>query len=528
MRVVSPSTDPRPVWLYNFAVTLRGRRGWQRMLTAFAYGALSALAYPPADVAPVLWICFPALIFLLQGTQKMRSAFAVGWSFAFGFFVFDLYWIAASMFVDIRHFWWAVPLAVFGLPAFCALYYGLAAMIARRIGLQGVGGAVGFALLWFLADYARGHLLTGFPWNIEGYVWAEILPVAQVASLIGVYGLTLLTLVGACLPAALAENPQSISARPAFLGSVVVIVLAIVWGALRIEHAPIATVPHVRLRLVQPNIDQEQKWKPGQIEDNFQRMLTLSATPAAKAPTHIIWPETAAMYPLEQDIQHRDEVAALVPSGGSIITGVIRMTGDHQGGVRYYNSLMAVDQNANITASYDKSHLVPFGEYIPYRKYLPVQPVAALGLDFSAGDGPHSLRVLGLPLFSPFICYEAIFPGEIIDPNDRPQFLLNVTNDGWYGHTAGPHQHFAIASMRAIEEGMPLVRVANTGISGVIDAYGRVHAKLGLGLGGVVDSDLPVALPQPTYFSQYGDKPLWAIFALLAVMVLTRLRVKKP
>jgi apolipoprotein N-acyltransferase len=513
------SFTARLAWFRNFAKHLRTRAGWPHAATAFAYGAFSSLAYPPANLAPVLWISFPALIFLLQGTKGWRGAFATGWSFAFGFLVFDLYWIAAAMFVDIRHFWWAVPLAALGLPAFCALYYGLAAVLARRLGLQGLAGAIGFALLWFLADYARGHLFTGFPWNIEGYAWAEILPVAQAASVIGIYGLTLLTLIAASLPAVLGENAPTPAARAAFLGSLAVLAALIVWGAERMMEAPLTDVPNVRLRLVQPDIPQAEKWQPEEVRKNFERLLKLSAAPAAKRPTHIIWPETAAMYDLSEDRAQRDEVAALVPPGGALITGdVLRTVED--GDVHFYNALIAVNESAHITAFYDKSHLVPFGEYVPYRKWLPIHPVAALGLDFSAGDGPRSLRVLGLPLFSPLICYEAIFPGDVVDQDDRPQFLLNVTNDGWYGRTAGPYQHFAIASMRAIEEGVPLVRDANTGISGVVDAYGRIRARQGLGAEGVLDSNLPVALARQTFFSRYGEKPLWALFAFCVCAIL--------
>ncbi|HUY68074.1 MAG TPA: apolipoprotein N-acyltransferase, partial [Alphaproteobacteria bacterium] len=262
MRAVPPVPVSRLRWLHTCADRLRARAGWKRALSAFAYGALASLAFAPTDVAPVLWVCFPALIFLVQGTKNWRGAFAAGWCFAFGFFTFDLYWIAASMFVDLHRFWWAVPLAVAGLPAFFALYYGIAAALARRLGLQGLTGAVSFALLWFLADYARGHLFTGFPWNIEGYAWAEILPVAQIVSMTGVYGLTLLTLLGACLPAALAEQPLRKSARESFLFSLVVLAGLTVWGSARLETATAAMVPGVRLRLVQPDIAESMKWDP--------------------------------------------------------------------------------------------------------------------------------------------------------------------------------------------------------------------------------------------------------------------------
>ena len=241
----------------------------------------------------------------------------MGWSFAFGFFVFDLYWTAASMFVDIDHFWWAVPLAALGLPACFALYYGIAAALARQIGLRGVAGAINFALLWFLADYARGHLFTGFPWNIEGYVLADFLPVLQIASITGIYGLTLLTLIAACLPIALAENIPHERKRMIVLGSLLSLALVIVWGTSRLVSAHPGSVPNVRLRLVQPDVEQEMKWNPETREKNFARLLELSTAPGEKPVTHIIWPETAATFYLSEDPQHRNAIAAIVPPGGA-------------------------------------------------------------------------------------------------------------------------------------------------------------------------------------------------------------------
>ncbi len=493
-----------------------------------AFGALTSLAFAPVDAVPVLWVAFPALIFLLQGTDKNPwLAFAVGWSFAFGFFTFDLYWTAVSMFVDIRQFWWAVPFAAFGLPAVCAAYYGIAAMIAQRIGMRGASGAIVFALIWFLADYARGHLFTGFPWNMAGYAWADYLPVLQSVSVIGIYGLTLITLVAACLPAALAEEKASSQAKSLVTGSLLLFGLIIVWGGWRLAEAPVAVVPDVRLRLVQPDVRQQDKWQEGERQKNFDRLLELSSKPGAKPVNYIIWPETAPPFYLTQDDEHRFAAASIVPPGGALITGVLRSQMDLVVGARYFNSLIALDHDANVIATYDKAHLVPFGEYQPFRNFLPAPALAGMGIDFSRGPGPRTLRIPGLPPFSPFICYEAIFPGAIADRNDRPQLLLNVTNDGWYGNTAGPYQHFAIARVRAVEEGVPLVRDANTGISGIVDAYGRIEVRMGLGQRGFLDGDLPRALPQPTYFVRSGERALWLIFIALATPTFFRIVLTK-
>ncbi|MDR3425361.1 MAG: apolipoprotein N-acyltransferase [Alphaproteobacteria bacterium] len=516
--------------LSSLIVRLQSASGWRRVDIAFALGSVMMLTMPPFNFFPLLWVCLPGLIFLLQGTQNGKQAFAVGWSFAFGFFVFGLYWIAASMFVDIKHFWWAVPFSVAGLPAFFALYYGIAAMIARKIGLSGVRGALSFGLLWFLADYARGHMFTGFPWNLLGYAFSGALPVLQITSLVGIYGLTLLTAVAACLPASLIDKTTSSRVATAF-GLILFAALAI-GGEIRLQTTATGDVPGVRLRLVQPDINQASKWRNSERARDFQSLIDLSAAKGDKPVTHVIWPETASTYYLGEDALHRQQIAASIPAASTVITGVIRRELDQNGATRFYNSLVAVDGLGRLVAGYDKSHLVPFGEYMPFRKFLPpaLHALAASSADFTSGTGARTLRVLGLPPFSPLICYEVIFPGEVVDRNDRPDFMLNITNDGWYGRTTGPYQHFAIARVRAIEEGLPLVRVANTGISGVVDPLGRIKKRLGLDKRGFIDSDLPSALP-PTLFGKYGDVPAGIAFLLISAttaLVFIKKRRKLP
>jgi apolipoprotein N-acyltransferase len=455
--------------------------------------------------------------FLLQGTTNLKQAFIVGWCFAFGQLTLGLYWIAASMFVDIDQFWWVVPLAVAGLPAFLSFYYGFAAILAKRFGLNNLAGIINFALLWFLGDYARGHLCTGFPWNLTGYAFSSALPVLQVTSVIGIYGLTLITLVIVCLPAVMADGKKS--SRAVVLFGIAVLLLVADWGGLRLMNASSAVVPGVRLRLVQPNIKQADKWKRERRDGNFLDILNLTSSPGEKPVTDVIWPETASTFYLAEDDAHRRRAAERLPLHGELLTGVIRREAGPGGTLRYYNSLIAISDDEKVTAAYDKSHLVPYGEYIPFRNWIPLHSIAGIGLDFSHGNGPRTVTVPGLPPFSPLICYEAIFPGKVADLHNRPQFLVNVTNDGWYGRTSGPYQHFAIATVRAIEEGMPLARAANTGISAIVDSYGRVTAQLDLGKQGFVDGDLPISLP-PTIFEIYGEFTLWIIFALLAAIVL--------
>jgi apolipoprotein N-acyltransferase len=514
-----PPPSPFPLAAY-----LKQVSGWKRLFAAFVFGSVMALTMPPFNFFPLLWICLPALILLLQGAQNNKQAFVVGWSFAFGFFVFGLYWIASAMFVDIEHYWWAVPLSVAGLPAFFALYYGFASIFARKFGLSGLAGAVVFGLFWFLADYARGHLFTGFPWILLGYAWSGVLPVLQITSIVGIYGLTLISAVAACLPASFVcdrleadsfkkEGKQK-AARIAFIASLVFFAVLWVSGEFRLKTTVLENAPGVTLRLVQPNIDQAKKWLVGERERHFQELIDLSTFKGETPVTHIFWPETASAFYLSEDAERRKKIAEKIWATTKIITGVIRRDVDENGKMRFYNSLVALDGFGRLVAGYDKAHLVPFGEFMPFRKIIPLQALATKGVDFTPGPGVRSLRVLGLPLFSPLICYEAIFPGNVVDPEDRPDFMVNLTNDGWYGRTTGPYQHFAIARVRAIEEGMPLIRIANTGISGVIDPLGRVEKELGIGERGIIDSTLPKALPA-TFFEKWKELFVWIAFFIL-------------
>jgi apolipoprotein N-acyltransferase len=501
--------------------------GWRRILVAIGFGCFGALAFPPISFFPILWLCFPALVVLLQGCMNWKQALVTGWAFSFGLLMCGLYWIAASMFVDIAQFWWAVPLSVAGLPAVFSIYYGVAMMLAWTCGVRGFSGVMGAALWWFLADCTRGHAFSGFPWNLEGYAWSAALPMLQITSVIGIYGLTLLTLAAAFLPALCLENGKKPHAT--ILASLVVLALCGVWGETRLMQNPTTDVPGVRLRIVQPNVDQKLKWLPENLEPNFQELLDFTSAPGAKPITHIVWPETAATFYLAEDPARRAMIADHLPAGGSLISGVVRRDLSEASQLQFHNSLITIDSNGDVTSEYDKHHLVPFGEYIPYRSALPfaLKPLIHMGVDFTPGDSAATLHVAGLPSFSPLVCYEVIFTGDVIPQNDRPQMLINVTNDGWYFNTAGPYQHFAMARVRAIEEGMPLVRSANTGISGVIDSYGRVTARLGIGIKGYTDADLPASIP-PTFFERHRETPLWILFGALALgVILTRGKKKK-
>ena len=414
--------------------------------------------------------------------------------------------------MDPVRFGWMIPFAVFGLGGLLAMFTGAAGAVAWRWGASPLTRGLWLAVAWAAMEWLRSWVLTGFPWNLMASVWLPVLPVAQLAALVGSYGLGLLTVAVACLPAAWRTT------RPAVVAGHLLLVAVFLWGWARLPAEAMPTVAGLRLRLVQANIEQTLKWRPELRLQHLRRQLDLSLSPGFDAVTDVVWSETAAPSFLDQDPQARGLVAQAVPPGGLLLTGAVRGTPNGVEPFRIWNSLLAIDHQGNIVAGYDKAHLVPFGEYMPLRGILPLAGKLTAGeVDFSRGPGPTAIVLPGLPPVGPLICYEVIFPAEVVDPRHRPQWLLNVTNDGWFGISAGPYQHFAAVRLRAIEQGLSLVRAANTGISAVVDGYGRVIAELGLGRTGILDSELPTSLAAPPLYARWGD---WA-FSLWLILFAT-------
>ena len=506
-------TTEREYALAAWCAGLRGRRRW---VLVVVLGMLAVLALPPVSAAPVLWVVFPALVWVIDGTTTRWGAFAAGFWFAMGYFGLGLYWISFALGVDIARFFFMLPLTILGLPFLLALFTGLATLGARMLAWRGAARPLALAVGWVAAEWLRGHLFTGFPWNLIGYAWTGWDAVIQLAALIGIYGVSLVTVAIAALPAAAVDGwgRWSRGGAAACLGGLAVLAGIALWGYARIPAAPMPVHADVQLRIVQPNIAQADKWNPDLFREHFALHRDLSTQPGN--PTHVIWPETAIPYRLGRDDAARQAVALAAPRDGLVITGVPRVTGPDDAPA-YWNGMVAVTDTAEIAATYDKAHLVPFGEYVPLRDVIPL-PAVASRIDYSAGPGPRTIDLPGLPPVGPMICYEIIFPGAVIDPTDgaaRPEWLLNLTNDAWYGETAGPHQHFAITRVRAVEEGVALVRAANTGISGVVDPYGRITAQLALGERGVIDAGLPQALAAPPLYARIGD---WGCLALSVVV----------
>jgi apolipoprotein N-acyltransferase len=508
--------------LQHMALWTAELTGWRRLGVAWLLGALAAAALPPVDLTPLLAVSFSGLVWLADGDRRRRDAFLLGWSFGCGFFVAGLYWIAAALFIDIARFWWLVPFAVLGVPVGLGIFTGGALLAAfelrRRLALGGTARVLVLAAAWSLAEWLRGHVLTGFPWNLVGYAWSGGFPgslaLLQTTAVTGIYGLSLVTVIAAMLPATLGDLGRL--RRAPLIAALLLIALPAAGGAVRLAAGPPGMVPGVTLRLVQPAIAQTLRNDPSAELANFEREMALSRAPVAGKLSAVLWAESGGPPFLNRDPAARRAIIAAVPPGGLVIAGTVLTDPPPAVPRHIWNSLVAIDGSGEIVASYDKSHLVPFGEYVPLRGVLPIQKITPGAIDFSSGDGPRTLTAPGLPPVGPLICYEVIFPGAVVDPALRPGWLLNITNDAWYGFTSGPFQHFDIARVRAVEEGLPLVRVANSGISGVIDPYGRVTARLDLDAVGNLDAALPRALP-PTLYARAGDAIYWAL--LLATLL---------
>lgn len=530
--------------LFQWANAVAGLAGWRAAAAASLAGALSTLAMAPIFASPVLLLTLPVLVWLIDGSLDRQPpatpiggaawaaavrgglrAGAVGWWFGAAYFFTGLFWIGEAFLVEAERFAWALPFAVTLMPAGLALFYGAAVGGAAALGWPaGPARALELALALSAAEWVRGHVLTGFPWNVLGYALTYPVPLMQSASILGIYGLTFWAVLIFGLPLVLladaGTDPRRLRLAAAGAGSVLA-ALALMWayGAARIaaSGAP-APVDGVRLRLVQPSVPQREKWRPENQREIFLDHLSLSrqgpdgAAPGLAGITHLIWPE-AAMPFLPLDVPEAGRaIGELLSDRVQLLAGALRLdtSSGSQGDAsrRAFNSLIAFGPGGRPMAIYDKIHLVPFGEYLPLRgllEHVGLEKLVAWRGGFSTGRTPRPLlHVPGLPPIGALICYEAIFPAAVVQGDERPQVLINVTNDGWFGVTTGPHQHFHQARVRAVEEGLPLVRVANNGITAVVDPEGRVLARLGLNERGVIDAPLPAARPPPPY-ARYGD-----------------------
>lgn len=497
--------------------------GWRRRLIALGAGLISSFAMAPYDLWPILALTLPVLVWLIDGagagSAGLRAAFASGWWFGFGYFLAGLYWIGMALLVEADQFGWLLPVAVIAIPAGLALFTGLGTLLARSLWTPGPMRVLAFAAGLTIAEWLRGFVLTGFPWNSFGQALAAVPAVAQSASLVGLWGLTLIALVTLASPATLADPPEA-TRRPWLLpaASILLLVAMAGFGFYRLTANDIRMVDGVRLRIMQPNLPQDEKFRPAAKQKVMQLYTSLSERASGpdrsglRDVTHLIWPESAFPFFLEREPDALATIADLLPPGVVLVTGAARIeeANPGQNSPRVFNSIRVIGDDGGIIGTYDKVHLVPFGEFLPLQAFLErlgFQQLTRVRGGFTPGAGRRALSIPRLPSASPLICYEAIFPGNVLPDGTRPGWLLNVTNDAWFGNTPGPHQHFAQARLRAIEEGLPLVRAANNGISAVVDPLGRVVRSLPLGVDGIIDSGLPRPLPQ-TVYARLGNMPV--------------------
>jgi len=517
--------------------------GWKRAAIALLAGMLSALAMAPFNAWPVLFLTFPVAVWLIDGAAAGRlrgvpAAALSGFCFGFGYFVPGLYWTGYAFFVDAQTFAWLSPFAVLGLPAYLAIYPAIGFALARLLWTKDVSRIVALAIGLTVSEWLRGHLLTGFPWNAYGYALSEPLALAQIASVIGLWGMTFLAVAIFASPAVLIDGKSR--GRKPWIAPVAALALLLamgIFGAIRLSLHPTKMVANVKLRIMQPNLQQDVKFNYSAKREVMQKYLALSDRASGPQSTGVrdvsilIWPESAFPFFLTREADAMAQIADLLPKGTVLITGAVRMPDDARPGqrvTRAYNSIYMIDHDGSVLSVYDKLHLVPFGEYLPYQKWMEMLGFSQLTKmqgGYLPGTRRRPLDIPNAPRALPLICYEAIFPGSVAEHGDRAGWIVNLTNDGWFGNSTGPYQHLQQARLRAIEEGLPVVRAANTGISAVIDPVGRIVAGLGLGIEGVLDAGLPAAIA-PTVYSRISDTPA-AIMLAIALIFVVRRHVKR-
>lgn len=477
--------------------------GYPRLLALFL-GLLAVRALPPFYCFPVLFVSFGGLLLLINAAPSKRKAFGLGYWFGFAYFACNMSWIGNALLVDALRFGWLYPVTLLAAGAFFGLFTAIPAALSfcfKNIYARWLS----FSAFWVIFEWIRSFIFTGFPWNLLGSVLAFSDETVQLASVVGTYGLSLLTLMLTSAPALCFFAPSARKTAGVLSSIAATAVLVWIFGSWRLPTID-GEKPETMIRIVQPAIPQTMKWKKAELENNFREYIRLSRQPGLKQIDFVIWGETASPFPLDFEPQKLHDVTAAVPTGGYLITGLVRYELDGKN-FAPVNSMFVIDDSGKIIDFYDKSHLVPFGEYIPFRRWLPdwIRPVTNVVANFLPGSGPKVIKAEKQPSFGALICYEIIFPSQIVDTANRPQWLVNLTNDGWYGVSQGPYQHLVTARLRAVEEGLAIVRAANTGISAVISPYGQITASLDLGQKGIIDAGLPRPMSLDTAYGRLGN-----------------------
>jgi apolipoprotein N-acyltransferase len=503
-------------------------RGWRRNAAAFGFGILATLTLAPFFLVPLLIAAFTGLVWLMNGAFSHKRVFWDGWWWGWGFYITGMYWCDMAALMDMARLWWIMPGFLFGLTWYLAIYVAFACWLTSWLCLPGLGRLFTFSAAWSGMEYVRGALIAECPWNLIGYSFGFSDAALQLASVSGIYGLT--WLAAFCGSSIAALGDRHISAKRA-IGYVIVawtvFAVSIGFGEWRLhqsEGIPESDryVEGVTLRLVQPNIGEDRKLQPDLNHDISREQMALTRSAGVENVTHIIWPESAIPYLIQDKNVLPPDLLEGFPEGKMLIGGAARL--ELRPLPRSLNSLVAISQGREITGFYDMGRLLPWAEYIPWRWLIPtalLSPIVsrtdiapgAMRMDLSPGTGARTLDLPGLPPFAPLICYEVVFPERASVPDHPPQWLLAITNDAWFGQSTGPYQHFEMARLRAVEQGLPMMIAGNVGISASIDPFGRVLASLGLGEKGILDVKLPKPIPGGTIYGQYGE---WFLFSLLS------------
>jgi apolipoprotein N-acyltransferase len=506
-------------------------QGWRRFLMLLVAGAIGGLSVPPLYVLPALFVTMPLLVWALDGAERKRGwrllfgpAFSIGFAYGLGYFLVAFHWLGAAFFVAGGPVMLALmPFAILALAALIALFWGIGSSLAHLLWSDGPWRIVTLATFLTMAEWARGHFFSGFPFDLIGYAFAANDEMAQLASVIGVYGLTALGLLLAMTPALIwPADERRLTRRliPLFL-SLVVIAGQIAYGHYRLNATVISKRPDVKLRIVQPMVLEQADWDTAKPADIITKLIDLSESktgpndPGLADIDQIVWPESSLPFFLSDYPDALSRISQMLPKNAFLLTGAPReeydaATEGSSDAPPAFNSLIAVNHNGEIVASYDKSHLVPFGEYLPFPEFfgmLGLKQFVPGATGWQAGAGNRLMVVPNGPAFLALICYEAVFSGELGRYTDQAAYILNITNDAWFDGSIGLAQHADNAKLRAVEEGMPLIRVANSGITEVVDPLGRVTQSLPPEQIGVLDVVPPNRL-DGTIFTRLGYWPL--------------------
>ena len=509
----------------------------KKLVISFCLGALLTLAFAPIYLFPVIFISLPCFFILLEKEQgKKRDIFYLGFAFGFGHFLTGIYWIAISLLVDASQFAWLIPFALAFIPGACAVYFGVLALIYKffvnHLSLTKTYlKLILFSLIWLIIEILRANLFSGFPWNLIGYVWMFNLELSQIASIFGIYGLSIFAVLTALVPALFWKKKSILGDKIYAILIGLFLILSFTFGKFYIDDSKLIHDPKYKIRIVQPNIKQDLKWNGEERFRNFLKHIALTNSENPKGIKLVIWPESAVPYVLNKSPQLMQYIEHAIPENGLLITGSLRSSQSQNSRPNIWNSVFVLSKEG-INQYYDKHHLVPFGEYIPLQNLLSflflgnvLDEITGGGQGFSKGDGPQTLFINGFS-FSPLVCYEAIFSDKVVNRKQLPDIFINLTNDAWFGNSSGPYQHFDMTKMRAIEYGIPLIRVANTGITAFVDPFGRIIKEMPRNKMQVTDIEL-VKNSQSTIYAQFGNIAVSILSLLLLLILITNLN-KKP